>query len=86
MPSKKRIAWSASSESWLEPSLVAPLRITIRLSGEPDETSVRFRLAIRLQKSVVAITTRAITATVKAVRVPRANRLRQLYESGSAIG
>ena len=54
---------SDSSESWLEPSLVAPLRITTRFSGEPDETSVRFRLAIRLQNSVVAITTSAITAT-----------------------
>ena len=78
MPSKKRIAWKASSESWLEPSLVAPLRITTRLSGEPDDTNVRFRLAIRLQNSVVATTTRAITITVKAVRTPRASRLRQL--------
>jgi hypothetical protein len=60
--------------------------MTTRLRGEPDETNVRLRLPIRLQKSVVAITTRAITATVKAVREPRASRLRQLYESGRAIG
>src|SRR5258705_3588790 len=86
MPSKKRIAWNASSESWLEPSFVAHLRITTRLSGEPDEIRVRFRLAIRLQNKVVAITTRAITATVNTVRVPRAIRLRQLYESGRATG
>ena len=78
MPSKKRIACSDSSVSWLDPSFVAPFLITTRFSGDPEETSVRFRLAIRLQNNVVAITTSAITTTVKAVRVPRAIRLRQL--------
>ena len=75
-PSKKRSAWWASSGTALEPSLSEPLRSTIRLSGEPVETSVRRMLETRPRKSVVAITTSAITATVSAVRRRRCTRLR----------
>ena len=53
----------------LEPSLVEPLRSTIRLRSWPVVTSVRLRLEIRLPNSVVAITTSAITDTVSSVRV-----------------
>jgi hypothetical protein len=84
MPSKKRMSWSAASGSWLDPSFDEPLRITIRLRASPVVRSVRSRLEIRPRKSVVATTTSPITATVRPVRRRRANRLRTLYEIGSA--
>jgi hypothetical protein len=74
-PSKKRTPWKASSGRMLEPSLVEPLRSTIRLRGSPVDTSVRLRLEIKLPNSVVAITTNAMTATVRPVRMRRATRL-----------
>ena len=78
MPSKNRMACSAWRVSWLEPSFVEPFRMTMRLRSSPVLTSVRRRLEIRPRKSVVAITTSAITATVRPVRKRRAKRLRTL--------
>ena len=52
--------------------------LTIRLRSSPVATSVRRRLVMRPRNSVVAITTRAITLTVRPVRRRRANRLRTL--------
>src|SRR5439155_5488920 len=69
----------------LEPSLSEPLRSTMRLSGEPLATSVRFKLVISARKTEVAITARAMTPIVSAVRPSRARTLRTGYESGRPI-
>src|SRR6266478_10143251 len=60
----------------LEPSLSEPLRSTMRLSGKPLATSVRFKLVI---------SARAMTPIVSAVRPRRARTLRTGYESGRDI-
>ena len=60
----------------LEPSLVAPLRMTIRLSASPVSTSVRWIPETSDSITVTASTTRAITTTVSNVRVRRWKTLR----------
>ena len=62
----------------LEPSLVAPLRVTIRLSGSPVSTSVRRMPETRESITVTASTTSAITPIVSRVRVRRWSMLRSV--------
>jgi hypothetical protein len=78
IPSKKRTAWYASSGSELAPSLVAPLRSTIRFFGEPAPWRLCFRLETSPESSPSASTTRAITPTASRLRERRTHRLRTL--------
>ena len=78
MPSKKRIVWNAWSGSELAPSLVAPLRSTIRFFGEPAARVLAFRLVTRPESRPSASTTSAITAIVSALRDRRSQKLRTL--------
>ncbi len=71
MPGKYSTARYASIGTMLEPSLVAPLRVTIKLSGSPVATRV-WRMPVTSESiTVTASTTRAITATVRSARVRR---------------
>ncbi len=62
----------------LDPSLSEPLRSTIRLAGEPVDTSVSCRLDSNARNTAEAITASAITAIVSEVRRSRARTFRTL--------
>ena len=73
-----RIVCAASRGTWLEPSLVAPLRMTTRLSGSPADTSICLSPLTSAASSMVAATTSAMPPAVKALVQRRTSRLRTL--------
>ena len=78
MPSKKRTVWYACSGSELAPSLVAPLRSTIRFLGEPAARVLACSELTRPESKPSASTTSAITTIVSALRARRSQKLRTL--------
>ena len=78
MPGSARTACAASRGTWLEPSLVAPLRSTTRLSGSPAETRICCSPPTRAASSMVAATTSAMPPAVNALVQRRTSRLRTL--------
>src|SRR5581483_6899631 len=84
-PESARSACAASRVTWLDPSLVAPLRRTTRLSASPVATSICWRPPTSAARSIVAATTSAMPPMVKSVVPRRTMRLRTLYAIGIAI-
>ena len=77
-PVSARSACAASRGTTLAPSLVAPLRSTIRLSGSPVEASMRCSPPTSAASSMVAATTMATPPMVNAVVQRRTAMLRRL--------
>jgi hypothetical protein len=69
----------------LSTSLVEPLRSTTTLSYEPVATSVFCRPSANMSMAAKTKTTSAIPEAVRKVVSLLVQRLRKLYESGTAI-
>jgi len=69
---------AASRGTALEPSFVAPLRMTTTLSDSPADTSICLSPLTSAESSMVAATTSAMPPAVKALVQRRTSRLRTL--------